>query len=149
DFRLLLPAMAAWAATAAAILLRGPWVAVAAAGLALGLATVLGTSRVRSYLRWRRVLRAAGWNLVAAAVIASLAAAGTALQVNRVDSHPMMRELSASESGGQQGESNKGETASPQRGRSHRRRWGSGPQWRQPEGPCAHHWAGRAAAFYQ
>lgn len=116
DFRLLLPAMAAWAATAAAILLRGPWVAVAAAGLALGLATVLGTSRVRSYLRWRRVLRAAGWNLVAAAVIASLAAAGTALQVNRVDSHPMMRELSASESGGQQGESNKGETRAHYRG---------------------------------
>lgn len=116
DLRLLLPAVAAWAATAATILLRGPWVAVAAVGVALGLATVLSTSRVRRYLRWRGVLRAAGWNLVAAAVIASLAAAGTALQVSRVDSHPLMRELSASESGGQDGESNKGEARAHYRG---------------------------------
>src|SRR5699024_9286602 len=79
-------------------------------------AAVLGSSRVRSYLRWRELLRAAGWNLVVAAAIASLAAAGTALQVSRVDSHPMMRELSASESGGQQGESNKGETRAHYRG---------------------------------
>ena len=116
DLRLLLPAVAAWAATAATILLRGPWVAVAAVGVALGLAAVLSTSRVRRYLRWRGVLRAAGWNLVAAAVIASLAAAGTALQVSRVDSHPLMRELSASESGGQDGESNKGEARAHYRG---------------------------------
>lgn len=116
DLRLLLPAVVAWAATAATILLRGPWVAVAAAGVALGLATVLSTSRMRSYLRWREVLRAAGWNLVAASVIASLAAAGTALQVHRVDSHPMMRELSSIESGGQQGESSEGEARAHYRG---------------------------------
>src|SRR5699024_11867020 len=84
--------------------------------LAVVAAAVLGSSRVRSYLRWRELLRAAGWNLVVAAAIASLAAAGTALQVSRVDSHPMMRELSASESGGQQGESNKGETRAHYRG---------------------------------
>lgn len=106
DLRLLLPAAAAWAATAATILFRGPWVAVAPAGLAVVAAAVLGSSRVRSYLRWRELLRAAGWNLVVAAAIASLAAAGTALQVSRVDNHPMMRELNSSESAGRQGEKN-------------------------------------------
>ena len=106
DLRLLLPAAAAWAATAATILLRSPWVAVAAVGLAVVAAAVLGSSRVRSYLRWRGALQTVGWNLVVAAAIASLAAAGTALQVHRVDSHSIMRELSSSESTGQQGEKN-------------------------------------------
>ena len=116
DLRLLLPAAAAWAATAATILLRGPWVAVAAVGLAVVAAAVLGSSRVRSYLRWRGLLRAAGWNLVVSVAIASLAAAGTALQVSRVDNHPLVRELSASGSGGQHGESSEREPRSHYRG---------------------------------